>query len=709
MTTEGPVLVLAGAGTGKTRVLTTRIAHLLATGKARPSQILAVTFTNKAAREMKERVAALVGGVAEGMPWLGTFHSISAKILRRHAELVDLTSDFTILGMDDQLRLMKQLIAADGDIDEKRWPARQLAGVIDDWKNRGLHPHKVPKGEAAAFAFGKGIALYEAYQERLKTLNAADFGDLLLEALRLFRDKFGRAGTVPGSLPIHAGGRVPGHQRGAISLAAAAGAEARQPRLRRRRRPVDLRLARGGGRQHPEVRARLPGADGSCAGRNTARRPHPEGAFPPHRPQRGRLGKTLRTGRRSLGEGDPHRRLDSGRRRAAHRRAEQDAAPGRAIRSRQMARCWLRISAQMREIEDRFVQLALPLRVIGRPAASTSARKIRGRRSPTCGWFAQPADDLRLSNASINTPKRCSATPRSRVLNNHAARCAHCRVRQGRAPWVEDRRAEGQAARHHPRVRGAGSTNGRAPCDAVPHAELRAPCSTESGIYRDVQRDKSAARARAAREPQGAGAHPWGSPPDLRRLPPSTSSLVMDVNDPGGHAGQRLSLMNACHAAQGARSSDTVFLPGGREGYLPPRSAPSTRAARAGLEGGAPAWAPCRLTRAGRRLMLFSFWFGTPTGASTDVGTPPAPVAFIDELPGKRSGRTVRDAPAQFSGGGSAASRFDQIPRRPSADLIPPPAGSAPQAKHGARRRSIGERGGPRGACGFSEGGAGLP
>src|SRR5688500_11215266 len=185
--TEGPVLVLAGAGTGKTRVLTTRIAHLIATAKARPFDILAVTFTNKAAREMKERVGALVGSVAEGMPWLGTFHSIGTKVLRRHAELVGLKSDFTILGVDDQLRLMKQVIEAE-NIDEKRWPARQLAAYIDGWKNRGLGPEQVPAGEAQAFGFGKGGDLYRAYQARLKTLNAVDFGDLLLECLRLWRN-----------------------------------------------------------------------------------------------------------------------------------------------------------------------------------------------------------------------------------------------------------------------------------------------------------------------------------------------------------------------------------------------------------------------------------------------------------------------------------------------------------------------------------------
>src|SRR5665647_638677 len=185
-TLDGPVLVLAGAGTGTTRVLTTRIAHILNLGKARPQEILSVTFTNKAAREMKLRVGQMVGQIVEGMPWLGTFHSIGVKILRRHAELVGLKSNFTILDVDDQIRVIKMLLEAE-KLDEKRWPARVFAMILDGWKNRGLTPDQVPAGEAASFANGKGKKLYAAYQERLKTLNAADFGDLLLECIRLFR------------------------------------------------------------------------------------------------------------------------------------------------------------------------------------------------------------------------------------------------------------------------------------------------------------------------------------------------------------------------------------------------------------------------------------------------------------------------------------------------------------------------------------------
>jgi len=182
---DGPVLMLAGAGTGKTKALTARIVHLLRQHRARTHEILAVTFTNKAAREMKNRVHTMLGEQAEGMPWMGTFHSLSVKILRRHAELVGLKPNFTILDTDDQLRLLKQLILA-ANIDEKRWPARLLASLIDGWKNRALTPDRVPSSDASAYN-NRGTELYEAYQERLKTLNATDFGDLLLHCVTIFQ------------------------------------------------------------------------------------------------------------------------------------------------------------------------------------------------------------------------------------------------------------------------------------------------------------------------------------------------------------------------------------------------------------------------------------------------------------------------------------------------------------------------------------------
>jgi len=183
---DGPVLMLAGAGTGKTKALTCRIAHLLTTGKARPNEILSVTFTNKAAREMKGRIGALMGETIEGMPWLGTFHAICVKLLRRHAELVGLKSNFTILDTDDRLRLLKQLVAAE-NIDDKRWPPRMLANIIDGWKNKAWTPDTVPVAETAAYD-GRGVPLYAAYQRRLKELNAADFGDLLLHMVTIFQD-----------------------------------------------------------------------------------------------------------------------------------------------------------------------------------------------------------------------------------------------------------------------------------------------------------------------------------------------------------------------------------------------------------------------------------------------------------------------------------------------------------------------------------------
>ena len=186
LTTEGPVLMLAGAGTGKTAALTHRLANLVRQRLAWPSEILCVTFTNKAAREMRHRVGLLIGDAVEGMPWLGTFHSIGAHMLRRHAELVGLQSNYTIIDTDDQLRLLKQLIQAEG-VDDKRFPARSLAGCIDRWKNRGLNPGDLDAAENESYANGKGQHFYTLYQNRLKALNACDFGDLLLHMLNIFR------------------------------------------------------------------------------------------------------------------------------------------------------------------------------------------------------------------------------------------------------------------------------------------------------------------------------------------------------------------------------------------------------------------------------------------------------------------------------------------------------------------------------------------
>src|SRR5579864_306754 len=184
-TVDGPLLVLAGAGTGKTRVLTTRFAHILLTGRAFPGQVLAVTFTNKAAREMRERVGAILGRPVEGL-WLGTFHSLCARMLRRHAEYVGLTPSFSILDADDQLRLLKQVMEA-ARLDTKRWAPPALMAQIQRWKDRGLAPSRITRAEDTDFANGRARDLYSAYQERLRSLNAVDFGDLLLHMTEILR------------------------------------------------------------------------------------------------------------------------------------------------------------------------------------------------------------------------------------------------------------------------------------------------------------------------------------------------------------------------------------------------------------------------------------------------------------------------------------------------------------------------------------------
>ena len=185
---SGPLLVLAGAGTGKTRVLTTKLSHIVSLNEAMPSQIFAVTFTNKAANEMRERVESILGRSVAGW-WLGTFHSLAARILRKHAELANLKNNFTIIDPDDQVRLMKQILSVE-NIDEKRWPARSLISIIQRWKDNGLNPEEVEKRFfiGTDFANGEATRLYKLYQERLITLNASDFGDLLLHVINILKN-----------------------------------------------------------------------------------------------------------------------------------------------------------------------------------------------------------------------------------------------------------------------------------------------------------------------------------------------------------------------------------------------------------------------------------------------------------------------------------------------------------------------------------------
>ena len=182
--TEGPVLVLAGAGTGKTKALTARVAYLIKSLNVRSHSILAVTFTNKAANEMKFRIEEHIGNLSEGLKWIGTFHSICVKILRRHAEKVQLNSNFTIINTDDQIRLLRQVIKLEA-IDEKKWPPRLLAYIIDQWKNKALTYQNIPEDDLQFD--GKAKKLYAIYQSRLQTLNAVDFGDLILHVIEILK------------------------------------------------------------------------------------------------------------------------------------------------------------------------------------------------------------------------------------------------------------------------------------------------------------------------------------------------------------------------------------------------------------------------------------------------------------------------------------------------------------------------------------------
>ncbi|MFC4172344.1 ATP-dependent helicase [Microvirga sp. GCM10011540] len=640
--TEGPVLVLAGAGTGKTRVLTTRIAHLIATQKAYPSQILAVTFTNKAAREMRERVAAVIGDMAEGMQWLGTFHSIGTKILRRHAELVGLRSDFTILGTDDQLRLMKQVIEAEG-IDEKRWPARQLASVIDGWKNRGLGPQQIPDGEAGAFANGRGGRLYTAYQDRLKVLNAVDFGDLLLECLRLWREH-------PDVLEQYQNRfrymLVDEYQDTNVAqyLWLRLLAQARknlccvgdddQSIYGWRGAEVDniLRF------EHD-----FPGATVIRLERNYRSTAHIlSAASVLISKNQGRLGKTLRT------EDEPGEKVtitgawDSED--EARLIGEEIEALHAKKHSLSEIAILVRISAQMREIEDRLVQLGVPYRVIGGPRFYERA-EIRDALA-YLRVVNQPADDLAFERI-VNVPKRGLGDATIQVLHNHA--------RAARVPLVEAARfiVETDELKPKPRatLRDLLISFGRWSklSETMTQSEVAQTVLEESGYTDMWQKDKSADAA-GRLENLKELVRSMEDFPDLQSFLEHVS-LVMEANE--SDTTERVSLMTL-HAAKGLEF-DIVFLPGWEEGLFPNQRA-LDESGRAGLEEER-RLAHVGLTRARKRAKIYfasnrrihGLWNST------------VPSRFIDDLP--EANVEVVEAPANFSYGGGygGGSRFDRM------------------------------------------------
>jgi len=692
-TLDGPVLVLAGAGTGKTRVLTTRIAHILNLGRARPQEILAVTFTNKAAREMKLRVAQMVGQIVEGMPWLGTFHSIGVKILRRHAEMVGLKSNFTILDVDDQIRVIKQLLEAE-KLDEKRWPARVFATILDGWKNRGLTPDQVPAGEAATFANGKGKKLYVAYQERLKTLNCADFGDLLLENIRLFRqnpdvlrqyqqrfkfilvDEYQDTNVaqylwlrlLAQSSPLSSLGRAEGASPGDPDQVATV------PTTRDGRdKPGHDKLI-GGEREKKNICCvgdddqsiygwrgaevdnilrfdhDFPGAKIIRLERNYRSTGHILAAAShliAH--NEGRLGKTLRTEdvlgekvqvtggwdseeeARSIGE-----EIEQLQREAREQGIDHPLDEIAIL---------VRASFQMREFEDRFIQLGLPYRVIGGPRFYERA-EIRDALA-YLRVIAQPADDLAFERI-VNVPKRGLGDATVQMLHDHA--------RKQRIPLAEAAAALSTTDEMKPKPRlalrdlMAGFERWRAKKDSMPHTELAEIVLDESGYTEMWQNDKSADAA--------------GRLENLKELVRSMQdfenlagflehiSLVMDRDSAEGE--QAVNIMTL-HSAKGLEF-DTVFLPGWEEGLFPHQRA-LDESGRAGLEEER-RLAHVGLTRARKRAKIY---FATNRRIH-GLWTSTMPSRFLDELP---EAHVQVKEPAGGSGGfsmsGYGASRFDEM------------------------------------------------
>ena len=654
-TLDGPVLVLAGAGTGKTRELTVRIAHSPATGRARPSEILADTFTNKAAREMKHRVEEIVGGVVEGMPWLGTFHSIGVKILRRHAELVGLKTDFTILDVDDQIRLIKQLLEAE-NIDEKRWPARVLAMLIDGWKNRGLAPDQVPGGEVAVFANGKGFKLYKAYQERLKILNAADFGDLLLENIRLFREQ-------PDVLRQYQGRfryiLVDEYQDTNVAQYLWLRLLAQRTNDAAEVWPKNICCVGDDdqsiyGWRGAEVDNILrfehdfPGAAVIRLERNYRSTGHILAAAShliAH--NEGRLGKTLRT-EDELGEKvNVTGAWDSEEEaRAIGEEIEQLQRGGESGEKHPLNEIAIlvRASFQMREFEDRFVTLGLPYRVIGGPRFYERA-EIRDALA-YLRLVNSPADDLAFERI-VNVPKRGLGDATVQLLHDHA--------RKRRVPMLEAARAVTATDELKPKPRGAlrglieALDRWRNQRDSLPHTELAEIILDESGYTEMWQKDRSADAA--------------GRLENLKELIRSMEefenlqgflehiSLVMD-NEKAAEA-DAVNIMTL-HSAKGLEF-ETVFLPGWEEGLFPHQRTLDD-SGRAGLEEER-RLAHVGLTRARKRLKIYFATNRRMHGLwQTNI-----PSRFLDELP--EANVQVTEAQGGFGGfagyGGYGASRFD--------------------------------------------------
>ncbi len=637
---DGPLLVLAGAGTGKTRVLTTRIAHILGEGRARAHEILAVTFTNKAAREMKERVGALAGPVAEGMPWLGTFHAISTKILRRHAELVGLKPGFTILDADDQMRLLKQVLQAE-NIDDKRWPARALAHQIDNWKNRGLDFSRVPAGEATAFANGKGPGSYKLYQERLKILNAADFGDLLLESVRLFREN-------PEVLRLY-------QERFRYMLVD-------EYQDTNTAQYLWLRLLAQGrqnlccvgdddqsiyGWRGAEVdnilrfETDFPGAKIIRLERNYRSTGHILGVAAgliSH--NEGRLGKTLFTDGEAGEKPTVTGVWDSEEEaRVIGEEIEQVQRKGHALDEIAIL---VRASFQMREFEERFITLGLPYRVIGGPRFYERAEVRDALAYLRC--TAQPADDLAFERI-FNLPKRGLGDATLHILHSHGRR-AGVPLMQAAQTIVE---TEELKPRQRQTLRDllADFSRWSGLIAAKPQGELAEIVLEESG-YTDMWRKEKSADAEGRLENLKELVRSMEEFPDLGSFLEHIS-LVMDAANTD--SGARVSIMTL-HAAKGLEF-ETVFLPGWEEGLFPHQRSLDDLG-HAGLEEER-RLAYVGLTRAKRRAKIY---FATNRRIH-GLWQTTIPSRFLDELP--ETHVEVVEAATGSAYGGYAQSRFSNM------------------------------------------------
>jgi DNA helicase II / ATP-dependent DNA helicase PcrA len=614
---DGPVLVLAGAGTGKTRVLTTRLAHILAKRRAWPSQILAVTFTNKAALEMRARLERMIGESAEGL-WLGTFHAIAARILRRHAEVVGLKPNFTILDTDDQIRLVKQLAAAE-HIDEKRWPARSLLGAIERWKDRGLGPDKVPVEDQRGLADGRGAGLFRAYQERLLTLNAADFGDLLLHNLTIFA---ARADILADYQHRFRYMLVDEYQdtnvaqylwlrllaQGHRNLCCVGDDDQSVYSWRGAEIGNILRFERD-----------FPGAKIIRLEQNYRSTPHILAAASgliAH--NEGRLGKTLWTSHNE-GERIVLRGVWDGEEEARWVGDEIEAQQHQGAALAEIA-VLVRAGFQTREFEERFLTLGLPYRVIGGPRFY-ERQEIRDALA-YLRLVHQPADDLAFERI-VNVPRR--GIGEATLQSLHAlARAQRLPLAEAASRLVETDEIK-SAARKALREFLAALSRWRGVADRVPHTELAAEILDDSGYTAMWQADKSPeapGRLENLKELIAGMAEFDNLAGFLEHV-----SLVME--NTAAAQGDMVSIMTL-HSAKGLEF-DTVFLPGWEEGLFPNQRAMDDTG-RAGLEEER-RLAYVGLTRAKRR----AFVSYAANRRMYGQWQPTLPSRFISELPSEHT------------------------------------------------------------------------